>query len=91
MSPGVNGSSLMPKEMAGKAVAYALNVATRRLLKAQSPGAEAEDLAATGRSVRGGQLPRWGRWWNLRDESGSRTGRTRPGNETRGGGSGGKG
>ena len=40
--------------------------------------------AATGRSVLGGQLLRWGRWWNLRDESGSRTGRMRPGHETPG-------
>jgi hypothetical protein len=84
MSPGVNGSSLMPKEMTGKAAASGLNVATRRLLKAQSPGAEAEELAATGRSVRGGQLPRWGRWWNLRGTSqgaglGGRDPGTKPG------------
>ena len=41
MSPGVNGSSLMPGEMAGKAAASALNVATRRLVKAQVARAEA--------------------------------------------------
>jgi hypothetical protein len=35
MSPGVNGSSLMPSEMAGKAAASARNVAARRLVKAQ--------------------------------------------------------
>lgn len=77
MSPGVNGSSLMPSEMAGKAAASALNVAARRLVKAQVAGAEAlraRDAArggewrgerrgpATGRSVLGGPLPRWGRW-----------------------------
>jgi hypothetical protein len=82
MSPGVNGSSLMPREMVGKAAASALNVAARRL---GSPGAEAEEPAArrrrgpaTGRSVLGGQLPRWGRWWNLRGTS-QGAGRTRPG------------
>ena len=41
MSPGVNGSSLMPGEMAGKAAASALNVAARRLVKAQVARAEA--------------------------------------------------
>ncbi len=35
MSPGVNGSSLTPGEMAGKAAASALNFAARRLVKVQ--------------------------------------------------------
>jgi hypothetical protein len=83
MSPGVNGSSLTPREMAGKAAASVLNVAARRLVKAQPPGAGAQELAATGCSVLGGQLLRWGRWWNLRDKPGSQAGRARPGHETR--------
>jgi hypothetical protein len=35
MSPGVNGSSLTPREMAGKAAASVLNVEARRLVRAQ--------------------------------------------------------
>jgi hypothetical protein len=35
MSPGVNGSSLTPRERAGKAAAFVLNVEARRLVRAQ--------------------------------------------------------
>ena len=53
MSPGVNGSSLMPREMAGKAAASALNVAARRLVRHSRPELGPHELAATGRSVLG--------------------------------------
>ncbi len=66
MSPGVNGSSLVPREMVGKAAASALNVAARRLVKAQvAPGLRPNSSRrgpATGRPVLEGQLLRWGRW-----------------------------
>jgi hypothetical protein len=59
MSPGVNGSSLMPREMAGKAAASALNVAARRLVKAQVArgcGLAARGVAAARREAASGEV-----------------------------------
>ena len=87
MSPGVNGSSLMPREMAGKRPASALNVAARGLARHRSLRARGDGTFGSGRTAAAmGMLVE-----PAGDEPRSRTGRTRSANEPRvGGGSGGK-
>jgi hypothetical protein len=87
MSPGVNAAGLMPREMVGKAAASALSVAPRGLARHRSLRACGDGTFLPGRTgaAMGTLVEPAG------DEPGSRTGRTRPGNEPRaGGGSGGK-
>jgi hypothetical protein len=83
MSPGVNGSSLTPREMAGKAAASVLNVAARRLVRAQVARSWGPRFRGDGTVGPGRTAAAVGTLVEPAGRARSRTGRTRPGHETR--------